>query len=80
MTGALEVGSMKQVVSLREPQSDALQFRLNVAESRHRELDERLKELGRHAYLTPAEQREIAELKKQKLRAKDEMVALRRVL
>lgn len=80
MTGALEVGSMKQVVSLREPQSEALQFRLNVAESRHRELDARLKELGRHAYLTPAEQREIAELKKQKLRAKDEMVALRRVL
>ena len=68
---------MKQVVSLREPQSDALQFRLSLIESRHRELDARLKELGRHAYLTPTEQREIAELKKHKLRAKDEMFALR---
>jgi uncharacterized protein YdcH (DUF465 family) len=71
---------MKQVVSLREPEGDALHFRLNMIETRHRELDTRLKELGRHAYLTPAEQREIAELKKQKLRAKDEMADLKRVL
>jgi uncharacterized protein len=71
---------MKQVVSVREPQSAELQFRLNAIESHHRELDERLRELGRHAYLTPAEQREIAALKKQKLRAKDELAALKRVL
>jgi uncharacterized protein YdcH (DUF465 family) len=34
--------------------------------------------LGRRAYLTPGEQREIADLKKQKLRAKDQLFALRR--
>jgi len=67
---------MKQVVSLREPQSVAYQFRLNVAEARHRELDTRLKQLGRHAFLTPAEQREILELKKRKLKIKDELTAL----
>jgi uncharacterized protein YdcH (DUF465 family) len=54
--------------------------RLNFVEARHRELDARLKELGRHPYLTPAEQIEAAELKKWKLLAKDEMVALRRRL
>lgn len=48
-------------------------------EARHRELDARLKELGRYAHLTPSEQREVTEIKKQKLRAKDEIVALRRV-
>ena len=71
---------MKQVVSLREPQAEALEFRLSLVESRHRELEARLKELGRHAYLTPTEQREITELKKHKLRAKDELAALRRGL
>ncbi len=70
---------MKQVVSLRAPHTDALQFRqLTIAEARHRELDVRLKELGRQAYLTPAEKREITELKKRKLKAKDELDALRR--
>jgi uncharacterized protein YdcH (DUF465 family) len=68
---------MKQVVSLREQVSDGSLTRLSVIEARHRELDERLKELGRHAYLTPTEQREITELKKHKLRAKDELFALR---
>ncbi len=52
--------------------------RLQEVEARHRELDTRLKKLGRRAYLTPAEQREAAELKKHKLVAKDEMAALRR--
>jgi len=68
---------MKQVVSPREQLSEASLTRLSMIEARHRELDERLKQLGRHAYLTPTEQREITELKKHKLRAKDEMVALR---
>ena len=54
--------------------------RLNMMEARHRELDARLSELGRHLYLTPNEQREAAELKKLKLRAKDEIASLRRVL
>jgi hypothetical protein len=50
---------------------------LAQAESRHRQLDVRLKELGRRAYLTPSEQVEASELKKLKLRAKDEVVTLR---
>jgi uncharacterized protein YdcH (DUF465 family) len=54
--------------------------RLSLMEARHRELDARLSELGRHLYLTPNEQREAAELKKLKLRAKDEIASLRRVL
>jgi hypothetical protein len=66
---------MKQSVSLRGNHD-----RLSVVEARHRELDQRLKELGRRPFLTPSEQVEIAELKKRKLRFKDEMVALKRAL
>lgn len=69
---------MKQVVSPRESMSEASLTRLSAVEARHRELDDRLKELGRHAYLTPTEQREISELKKHKLKIKDELFALRR--
>ena len=54
--------------------------RLSLIEARHRELDARLRELGRHAYLTPSEQVEATDIKKQKLRAKDEIVTLRRAL
>jgi hypothetical protein len=67
---------MKQVVSLR----GGLHERLSMAEARHRELDARLRELGRKTFLTPPEQLELADIKKHKLRTKDEMVALRRVL
>jgi hypothetical protein len=67
---------MKQVGSLR----GGIQERLSLVEARHRELDERLKELGRRPYLTPREQVEIAEIKKHKLRAKDEMFDLKRAL
>ena len=56
------------------------QDRLSFMEARHRELDARLRELGRHAYLTPTEQREATEIKKLKLQAKDEIVSLRRAL
>ena len=52
--------------------------RLSEAEERHRSLDARVRELGRRAFLTPKEQVEMAELKKQKLKAKDEIQALRR--
>lgn len=52
--------------------------RISLAEERHRALDSRLKELGRRAYLTPAEQIEATELKKKKLLAKDEIASLRR--
>jgi uncharacterized protein YdcH (DUF465 family) len=72
---------MKQVasgsriaVALRETPSELLA----VAEERHRSLDSRLRELGRRAYLTPTEQREVAELKKRKLQAKDAIAELRR--
>lgn len=51
--------------------------RLARAEARHRQLDARLAELRRRAYLSPAEQLELAQVKKQKLRAKDEVSALR---
>jgi uncharacterized protein YdcH (DUF465 family) len=70
----VEVGTMKQSVSLRGDE-----HRLSLVEARHRELDERLKELGRRPYLTPTEQVEMLELKKHKLRAKDELMALRRM-
>ena len=67
---------MKQVVSLR----GGLHERLNRIEAHHRELDERTQELGRRPFLTPREQLELAEIKKHKLRAKDEIDALRRSL
>jgi uncharacterized protein YdcH (DUF465 family) len=54
--------------------------RLHVVESRHRELDSRLRELDRRAYLTPAERVEVSEIKKRKLLAKDEIVTLKRML
>jgi hypothetical protein len=72
----VEVGTMKQTVSLRS----GVEQRLTSIEAQHRALEERLRELGRRPYLTPREQVEIAELKKHKLRAKDEMTALRRGL
>jgi uncharacterized protein YdcH (DUF465 family) len=57
-----------------------IQERLSQMEARHRELDARLRELGRRPYLTPHEQLEVVQIKKHKLRAKDEMAALRRGL
>ncbi len=75
---------MKQAVSARSassqrgtstgPRTDPLAD----AEARHRSLDSRLRELGRRAYLTPTEQREVAELKKHKLQAKDAIAELRK--
>ncbi len=68
---------MKHVISV-DP--DGAVTRLSLAEARHRELDARLRELGRRSYLTPSEQVEATQIKKHKLRAKDEIVSLRRVL
>ena len=65
---------MKQVVVVKPND------RLRLVESRHRELDHRLRELGRRAYLTPAERVEVTEIKKKKLLAKDEMASLERML
>lgn len=70
---------MKQGNSLpRTSHVGSLQDRISSAEARHREFEARLKQLERHAFLTPAEQLEAAALKKQKLRAKDEIDTLRR--
>jgi len=52
--------------------------RLTELETRHRQLHAEVNELERRAFLTPNEQRLIAELKKQKLVAKDELYAARR--
>jgi uncharacterized protein YdcH (DUF465 family) len=72
---------MKQGLFSSRPQSlQNVQERISLVEARHRELDARLKELGRHAYLTPSEQLEASQIKKHKLKAKDEITALRRAL
>ena len=68
---------MKQQVISPRAVAVGSQQRLSMVEARHKELDEWLKQLGRHAYLTPAEQVEAAELKKLKLAAKDEIAVLR---
>ncbi len=47
-------------------------------EARHRALHEEVSQLERRAFLTPEEQRQIAELKKQKLQAKDALYEARR--
>jgi uncharacterized protein YdcH (DUF465 family) len=51
---------------------------LTHLEARHRDLKTAVTELDRRSYLTPAEQREVADLKKEKLLTKDRIVALRR--
>ena len=53
--------------------------RIHELELKHRDLDVAVMRLGRRAYLTPGEQREFAELKKQKLLMKDQLTLLRRV-
>lgn len=45
-------------------------------QAEHRALDIRLRRLNKRPFLTAAEQLEVAELKKRKLRAKEAMVAL----
>ena len=54
--------------------------RLTVLEARHRALHDAVSRLERRAFLTPEEQREITDLKKRKLLAKDQLFALRRTL
>jgi uncharacterized protein YdcH (DUF465 family) len=58
-------------------EADSGTDRLSAAATLHRALDARIQELARRAYLTPAEQVEVADLKKQKLKLKDEIQALR---
>jgi len=52
--------------------------RIQELELKHRDLDVAVMRLGRRAYLTPGEQRQIAELKKQKLMTKDQLALLRK--
>jgi uncharacterized protein YdcH (DUF465 family) len=47
-------------------------------EARHRHLHEEVNRLERQSYLSPNEQHRVAELKKQKLAAKDQLYAARR--
>jgi uncharacterized protein YdcH (DUF465 family) len=54
--------------------------RLLNLEQQHATLKEQVRLLERRAYLTPPEQREIADLKKQKLQAKDQIQAMKRDL
>ena len=51
--------------------------RLSLLEQKHRNLNEEVDRLERRPYLTPEEQRQVTELKKQKLAAKDEIFAIR---
>jgi len=51
---------------------------LNLLEERHRHLDDAVTRLGRRAFLTPTEQREVADLKKEKLLTRDRIEVLRR--
>ncbi len=60
-------------------EADSGTDRLSAAETLHRTLDARIQELAQSSYLTPTEQIEVAELKKQKLKLKDEIQALRNV-
>jgi hypothetical protein len=66
---------MKQIVSVR---GRHVEERLGHIEAQHKAFDARLRELGRRPHLTPSEQREVIELKKKKLKAKDVMSDLRR--
>jgi uncharacterized protein YdcH (DUF465 family) len=70
---------MKQLISFSRSLSlPNVEERISMIEARHRELDARLRQLGKQAFLTPSEQLEASQLKKHKLRAKDEIEALRR--
>lgn len=50
---------------------------LRTLEQEHRELDKQLQKLKRRAFLTPSEQLEATNLKKEKLLRKDAIQALR---
>ena len=54
--------------------------RLNELVTRHRVLHEQVDRLERHLYLTPVEQQRVAELKKMRLAAKDQIASIKRYL
>lgn len=59
-------------------QQQSVDERIREIEAHHQALDDRLRELHSHAHMTPEEQVEAAQIKKAKLKAKDELAALRR--
>lgn len=71
---------MRKEISLDSRSVTSMKERIRRMETRHRELDSKIDELGRRAFLTPAEQREISELKKHKLFTKDQIAAMKRTL
>ncbi|MEZ4298960.1 MAG: YdcH family protein [Polyangiaceae bacterium] len=71
---------MRKVISSDSHSTSSLNERIRRMERRHRDLDSRIEELGRRALLTPAEQREISELKKHKLATKDQITAMKRAI
>jgi hypothetical protein len=54
-----------------------VQFQIDRLERRHHELKTRIAELDSHSFLSSHEQLRVAELKKEKLAAKDALVDLR---
>jgi uncharacterized protein YdcH (DUF465 family) len=52
--------------------------RVHELEQRHKSLDQAVSRLERRLYLTPLEQRQVTDLKKQKLRTKDLLFSLKR--
>ena len=56
--------------------SSGLEQEMTRLRDRHSEIEKRLSELGRHISLTPDEQLERAQLKKEKLRSKDRLLIL----
>jgi uncharacterized protein YdcH (DUF465 family) len=70
----------KEIVSLDPRNASGIKERIRRMEKQHQELDSRIDELGKRALLTPVEQREMGELKKRKLQAKDQIAAMKRVL
>lgn len=71
---------MRKEISSDSRTKSGIEERIRRMELRHRELDDRIDALGKRAILTPAEQREMSELKKRKLAAKDQISAMRRAV
>jgi uncharacterized protein YdcH (DUF465 family) len=57
---------------------EAPEVRLDKLQRLHRNLDDEVRKLERRAFLTPDEQRQMSDLKKQKLAAKDQIFAMKR--
>jgi uncharacterized protein YdcH (DUF465 family) len=57
---------------------EVAEARLDKLQQLHRSLDDEVRKLERRAFLTPDEQRQMSDLKKQKLAAKDEIFAIKR--